>query len=109
MSCGLSYAYLFHQILWHFSYRLVIDWSLSRGKYTLPAERSEEQSCCYRACTLAVDLRSALLHCAPLPSDRSKQECVPSTTKKQSEQRPCRLRPQVDHHAPPTAYFHRQN
>ena len=53
---GLSYSYIFHQILRYFSYQLVIDWSLSRGKYTLPAERSEERSCCYCARPLAVGL-----------------------------------------------------
>ena len=52
-ACTLSYSYLFHQILWHFSYQLVIHWSLSRGKYTLPAERSEERSC-YHVRPLAV-------------------------------------------------------
>src|SRR5215831_9206303 len=66
-SYGLHYSFLSHEILWHFSYQLVIDWSLSRGKYTLPAEQSEEQSCCYRTRTLAVDLRSALLNFVPNP------------------------------------------
>jgi hypothetical protein len=90
---GLSYSYLFHQILWHFSYQLVIDWSLSRWKYTLPAERSEERSYCYCASFLGGDLGAVLLNYAPLPADRSKQEYVHLLHKNRADSALCRRCP----------------